>query len=166
VIISAWRIVPTEHQAVAFSGDGARLNPGRWNGAGVPVVYAAGSISLAMLEMLVHLREATTLPDYRLIEVQFDESLLTAINADQLPRNWRRDPAPSILKQFGDDWVRERGSVILRVPSAITGEPNYLINPAHPQFSELRIGRAQKVEFDSRLLPESLAPKSKRRRKR
>lgn len=42
---------------MAFSGIGAKQNPGRWNSAEVPMVYAAESLSLAMLEMLVHLDE-------------------------------------------------------------------------------------------------------------
>jgi len=166
VNVSAWRIVAKEHQLAAFTGEGARLNPGRWNSAGVPIVYTAGSISLAILEMLVHLREATILPEYRLIEVQFDSSLLAAIDVNRLPRNWRRDRPPVSLKQLGDEWIRDQRSVVLRVPSAITDEPNYLLNPLHPQFVALRIGEPKKLDLDARLLPESLAPKAKPKRKR
>jgi RES domain-containing protein len=131
----------------------------------VPLVYTAGSISLAILEMLVHLREATTLPDFRLFEVTFDESLLGAIDFRRLPRNWRSDRPPLILKKIGDDWFRNQRSVVLCVPSAITDEPNYLVNPLHPQFGELRIRDAKKLVIDARLLPESLAAKRQPKRK-
>jgi RES domain-containing protein len=140
--------------------------PGRWNSAGVSVVYAAASISLAILEVLVHLREATTMPDYLLIEARFDESLLAVIDESQLPPNWRRDPAPKTLKQFGDDWIMQQRSVVLRVPSSITGEPNYLLNPLHPQFQAVQIGTPQALVLDPRLLPESLLAKPGRKRRR
>ena len=50
---TVWRLVTARFADTAFSGDGARLYGGRWNRKGVPLVYAAGSQSLAMLEMLV-----------------------------------------------------------------------------------------------------------------
>jgi hypothetical protein len=56
--------------------------------------------------------------------------------------------------------------VALRVPSAITGEPNYLLNPSDPRFREVEIGAPQRLVLDPRLLPESLSAKSGRRRKR
>ena len=48
----------------ALDGEGARLWGGRWNSAGRPMVYAAASPSLAVLEVLVHLDlPAELLPD-------------------------------------------------------------------------------------------------------
>ena len=37
--VVAWRLVRQRHAATAFSGEGARIFEGRWNSAGVPVVY-------------------------------------------------------------------------------------------------------------------------------
>ena len=48
-----WRLVTPRFARTAFSGEGARLYGGRWNRKGVPMVYTAGSLSLAVLEMLV-----------------------------------------------------------------------------------------------------------------
>ena len=164
--VSAWRIVRKEHLAVAFTGEGAQLYPGRWNSPGVSMVYTAGSISLAMLEILVHLRGVTRLPEYRLVEVRNDESLVADIEASQLPRGWRRYPPPAGCRRLGDEWARQQRSAVLRVPSVITGEPNYLLNPAHLQFADLEIGKAHRLALDARLLPESLQPQVKPRRKR
>ena len=61
----AWRIVSARFQAQAFDGEGARLHGGRWNNPGARVVYCAGSVSLATLEMLVHLPGSALLPSYR-----------------------------------------------------------------------------------------------------
>jgi RES domain-containing protein len=155
---SAWRIVQREHLAEAFTGEGARLYGGRWNSLGVSVVYAAGSISLAVLEMLVHLQGAGRLPDYRLIEAQFDESLIQVLNRARLPRGWRWFPPPTKLRQMADRWVRAARSAVLQVPSVLTGEPNFLLNPAHPDFARIRIGKPVRLALDTRLLPDSLRP--------
>lgn len=57
---SSWRIISAEYKNDAFSGEGARINGGRWNSKGVSVVYTAGSLSLALIEMLVNLARAET----------------------------------------------------------------------------------------------------------
>ena len=54
-MLRAWRIVKAKHAATAFSGEGAVLTGGRWNSRGVRVVYASSTLSLAVLESLVHL---------------------------------------------------------------------------------------------------------------
>jgi RES domain-containing protein len=158
---SAWRIVQREHLAEAFTGAGASLYGGRWNSTGVGVVYTAGSISLAVLEMLVHLQGAGRVPDYRLIEIQFDDSLIQILNRARLPRGWRRYPPPAKLRQIGDHWIRAARSAVLQVPSVLTGEPNFLLNPAHADFSRIKVGKAARLALDARLLPDSLRPHRK-----
>ena len=118
----------------------------------MPVIYAAGSISLAVLELLVHMESAPTTPEYRLIELGFDESLVTAVDVRRLPRNWQRDPAPRVLQEIGNRWVRRGRSAVLRVPSAITAEPNYLLNPAHADFAKIVVGRPTVFRLDARLV--------------
>ena len=51
----AWRIVHQDFVASAFDGEGARSTGGRWNSEGTPLVYTAGTLSLALLEIIVHL---------------------------------------------------------------------------------------------------------------
>jgi RES domain-containing protein len=48
---TVWRLLTARFAESAFSGEGARLYGGRWNHKGVPMVYTAGSQSLAMLEL-------------------------------------------------------------------------------------------------------------------
>jgi RES domain-containing protein len=165
LIQSAWRIVREEHLATAFSGEGSSLYPGRWNKAGVSIVYASGSIALAMLEILVRVRGVHRLPAYYIAELRFDETFVERCDFGRLPIGWNRDPPPSGCAQMGDEWVRGIRSVVLCVPSAITGESNYLLNPLHPQFGEVQIGAPELITIDSRLLPDSLVSKRKRRRK-
>jgi RES domain-containing protein len=53
-----WRIaahVPGEYPATDITGEGARRHGARWNSVGVPAVYAAYTVSTAVLESLAHL---------------------------------------------------------------------------------------------------------------
>jgi RES domain-containing protein len=53
---------------------------------------------------------------------------------------------------IGDDWVNSARSALLALPSVITGETNYLINPAHRDFRKITIGPPEPFNLDSRLL--------------
>ena len=149
----AWRIVQAHVVDSAFTGEGAHRYGGRWNSKGYAGIYTSSSISLAILEVLVHIQIYDILEEYVYIPVEFDQKLSLAWNLDDLPDNWNRDPSPQAAKQLGDFWVESRQSVILEVPSAIVPtEKNYLINPAHPDFGKLKIGKPTKFGFDTRLL--------------
>jgi RES domain-containing protein len=155
-MITGWRIVKTRYTSSAFDGEGARLYGGRWNSPGTRMVYTAESISLAILEMLVHLDDSNTLSSYSLCSAQFDEPLVTSIKINELPPNWREYPTLPRLQQIGDQWIKSQASVVLRVPSVVVEtESNYLINPSHPDFSLVKLGKPKPYEFDSRLRPRS-----------
>lgn len=148
-----WRIFKSRRVRSAFDGEGARLYGGRWNSPGTRVVYVAGSASLAVLEVLVHLGDAGVLSSYSLCAVEFDDGLIEPLDRSGLPADWRSYPAPSGLRGIGDAWVRSQSSVVLEVPSAVVErESNYLINPEHPDFASLNVGEPEPFEFDSRLL--------------
>lgn len=147
----AWRIVQAHVADRAFDGEGSRLYGGRWNSKGFAVVYTSGSISLAILEVLVHIPTYDILDEYVYIPVEFDQRFVYSLDPDELPANWDKDPSPQANKQIGDSWVESQRSLILEVPSAIVPtEINFLINPAHPDFGKLKIGKPEKFEFDPR----------------
>ena len=151
--LSAWRIIKAKHAAEAFSGEGAKSAGGRWNGPGTAVVYTSDSASLAMLEILVHFQSPELLKRYVLFEVQFDDSLVEAIDGEVLPRTWRKYPPPLAVQRAGDIWVAGGSSAVLKVPSVIVPAGwNYLLNPAHADFAAIAIGSRQPTKFDPRLL--------------
>jgi RES domain-containing protein len=153
VSITAWRIVKARHAARAFDGEGARLEGGRWNSAGTPLVYTSESAALAALELLVHLEWGPILSAYVLIPCRFDEGLVSRLDRSRLPKDWRAYPAPHDLQAMGDGWARKNESAVLEVPSAvIEAESNYLINPRHPDFGAIRVMKPVGFEFDVRLL--------------
>ncbi len=152
-MLTAWRIVKKRHGARAFGGEGARLFGGRWNSPGLAVVYVASTRALAVLEMAVRLDRSTLLTSFVLIPCEFHEKLVIAVDRAVLPMNWRRDPAPPELAAIGDLWIKKVRSAVLAVPSAIIeAEINFLLNPAHPDFSKISIGDPEAFEFDPRLM--------------
>ncbi|HLA10982.1 MAG TPA: RES family NAD+ phosphorylase [Pyrinomonadaceae bacterium] len=150
---TAWRIVKTRFAAQAFDGEGARLNGGRWTSVGVRMIYTAGSISLAVLELVVHLENTDVLPSYSLCAVHFDNAVVTSLDRSRLPDNWATSPPPPELFAIGDAWIAGQSSVVLEVPSAVVeSETNYLMNPAHPDFKSLTIDPPRPFMLDQRLL--------------
>lgn len=148
--VSAFRIAKKKHASTAFSGEGARLAGARWNSPGVAVVYGSATLSLAALELLVHIDSPAILEHYVAFEFQFDDTLLET--AKPLPNNWKVEPPPASTQRIGDRWVDELRSVALRVPSAVIPEEfNYVLNPEHPDFSRIEIGRAKRFRFVHRL---------------
>ena len=68
-------------------------------------------------------------------------------------RYWGEAQHARSRSRIGDAWVREARSAMIALPSVIiSGEPNYLINPAHPDFKKISIGKPETFAFDSRLL--------------
>jgi RES domain-containing protein len=152
VSVSTWRIIKPKHAKAAFTGEGARLYGGRWNSPGVPAIYTADSRALAVLEVLVHLDAPALLDRYELIEVEMDPSLILTLELNEFPRNWRETPPPTRLQEIGDAWFIAGKSVALRVPSAlIPRESNILLNPKHPDFEKVRIGKPFGFQYDARL---------------
>ncbi len=155
-MITAWRICPAGRVRTAFSGEGAFLYGGRWNSPGVSVVYTSAARSLAALEMLVHLDDPNDLAALKFVVIPVEVPEGCIGEASRLPRNWWMYPAPSSSARIGDAWIASGDSPVLRVPSAVVREEwNYLMNPAHPAFSKLKIGKPKRFAFDSRLLPRS-----------
>ncbi len=152
MIRTGWRIVPEELAANAFDGEGARLFGGRWNSIGMPMVYAAEHLSLAALEVRVHIDRTSLKKRYKCITFEFDERLMKALPAASLPKHWQQEPPSPSLQAVGDHWLASADSVILAVPSVIIpAEYNFLLNPRHPDFKKVKLGKPRDFSFDYRL---------------
>jgi RES domain-containing protein len=150
--LKAWRICNKNYAASAFSGEGAYRYAGRWNSAGVRVVYLGATPSISVLEALVHVSSLSALATLEnvIIPVEFDDSLVAGILV--LPPDWDDFPAPVSTAAIGDQWIASGRSLILRVPSAVLSlEDNYLLNPAHPDISKVVFGSAVPIIIDIRL---------------
>jgi len=148
----AWRIVKQKHAATAFSGEGAAKTGGRWNSRGVAVVYTSSTKSLAALESLVHLIPLVRFR-YVAIRVGFNDALVEIVPSKALPSDWSVEPPSPSSQRLGDAWVRAARSAVLALPSVIvSGELNFLLNPAHPDFKKIALGKPESFTFDPQLL--------------
>jgi RES domain-containing protein len=117
------------------------------------MVYTAGSLSLAALEILVHLDAPEILGRYVSIPVRFDDSICARPDPASLPADWAREPAPLSTQALGSQWVEEARCAVLAVPSVVVRmEWNFLINPNHPDIDRIEIGVAADFRFDPRLV--------------
>jgi RES domain-containing protein len=91
--------------------------------------------------------------DLVLVPVDLPEEVgVEVVARGQLPLGWRKTPGPEALARLGSDWVRSRRSLALSVPSAVVPqERNYLLNPAHPDFARVVVGRREPFSFDPRM---------------
>jgi RES domain-containing protein len=148
---SAWRLTKARYLETAWDGEGAKRVGGRWNSPGTAVVYVSATLSLALVETLVHLPSGV-LPAYTAVPIEFEESLVETLRPGDLPPAWRSHTAPSETRAKGDAWARSARSAMLRVPSVVVPiEFNYVVNPAHPAFRRIQIGRPMPFPFDPRL---------------
>jgi RES domain-containing protein len=137
------------------------LNPpgvaARWNAAGQRVVYTGGSLALSCLEMVVHKSGASLASgDLSVSIININDSLIideiTSVKLFALHDQWNQIINYPVTQQIGNKWLRDGGSAILKVPSAIIDlEYNYLINPDHPDFSKIEIASVSDFKFDPRL---------------
>jgi RES domain-containing protein len=147
-----WRICRRRYAAEAATGEGAGLVGGRWNSHGVRVVYASTSLALAAVETFVNLEPNLQPTDLVSIEGEIPDALeIGRLDTKRLPAQWyeTRDEA---LRRFGDEWIRGGETVALLVPSAaIRNEWNVLLNPAHPDFSKIKLQEPRTFVFDARM---------------
>ena len=151
--IRVWRVVKKKHADEAFSGQGAFKFGGRWNSIGTRLVYTSDSLALAAIEILTGGISIGLLERYVKIPVDFDGSLVETLAIAGIPKEWSKYPPSNKTQIIGDDWVRGSKSVLLKVPSVVIKEEfNYLMNPAHPDFKKLLIGKPDDFSFDKRLI--------------
>jgi RES domain-containing protein len=126
----------------AFDTTGSFRQPGRWHSAGTRVIYAAEHISLAVLETLIH-AGGRKIPPRSITRIHFRDGV------EIEPADWLEMP---VSQEWGDRWVREARTVVLRVPSIAVNhlESNFVLNPAHPDFSLIERDAAEEFAFNPR----------------
>src|SRR5947199_10826692 len=115
--VVGWRIVKEKHAKTAFSGEGARIFEGRWNSAGVRMVYCSEHLSLAALEILVHTQPVMIRDKFRVFRVTWDEKMTTTNNLKKLPKDCNAQPPNLISKNIGYECVKYDRTAVMVVPS-------------------------------------------------
>jgi len=125
-----------------FDSTGSFLQPGRWHPRGTHVIYAAEHASLAVLETLIH-AGGRKIPPRSMTRIEIPDNL--SIES----ASWMEMPAS---QQFGEQWVKEARSAVLRVPSIAVNkmESNFVLNPRHSDFARIKHAAAEPFVFDTR----------------
>jgi RES domain-containing protein len=132
-----------------LAGEGARLYGGRYNPKGVPAVYAAESISLAALEVLVHVEKSEIPDDYVALGIEVHRRQIQSLSAEAARRleGFASGETPSV-EIFQREFYEHP---VLRVPSVIIPrEYNYILLPGATDF-DARVLWVEPFQFDRRL---------------
>lgn len=134
--MNAWRIVLRKFgrtSRAAFGGLSGFSVDGRWHTAGRHLDYAAQSLSLAILERLVHYKRFDALEPHVLYVIDVPDAAIESARVP--PQGWDGDEPVRTAQAIGDNWYDERRSPALVVPSAVTpGEYNLIINSRHSDW--------------------------------
>jgi RES domain-containing protein len=154
-----WRIATEtrDYKANDLSGAGSATSPGRWNAAGEHVVYAAPTLSLAVLETAAHL-DSAGLPLNRFvvrIEVPADVfAMREEFDPATLDPAWNAIPAGRASAEAGSRWYRAGEAPILLAPSVIVPEERVaIVNARHPAASRIAATTVRRFSYTTLFRP-------------
>jgi len=126
---------------------------GRWNSAGNKVLYAAESIPLAFLEIMVRRQGVGFNNDFQIMIISIlDPVSMEVVNLADLSPTWRDPNDYSACLPLGDRWFREAKSIALKVPSAVMPEAyNYVINTMHADYNQVSLAGVTNLVPDPRI---------------
>lgn len=105
-------------------------------------MYTAEHASLAALETLIH-AGGGHIPRRAITRIRIPDDLrIEAASWMEMPESQR----------FGDRWVAEGRTAVLRVPSIAVNrmESNFVLNPRHADFSRIEHENPEEFVFDPR----------------
>ncbi len=149
-----YRIARQKHSE-ELSGLGAFFNGGRWNSKGTEMIYTASNRSLAMAEVLVHLKIREVIFDFCMMEIFIPDSIpILQLSLDDLPIGWNSIiEYKKSIQEIGDHFCLDNKHGLMRVPSAVVKDDwNILINSMSTWFNEIKIVHVEPFPFDGRLL--------------
>jgi RES domain-containing protein len=158
-----YRLYRSRRRSVAFQGEGSQISGGRWNLPGTPLVYTSETLSLCFLELLVHLDpKQLALAELGLeycVAYIADGAPVLETRLSDLPRDWNAIPWSNSTQELGTRWMQSLKYLAVSVPSVVIAtERNILLNPAHPEFSKVKIGSPAPFRVDLRLFQSRADP--------
>jgi RES domain-containing protein len=134
------------HRLARAAGDytGAMLAGGGWNPIGTPMLYTARHLSLACIEVLVHLDKSQLPRDYVWSRAQLSNppEVLFFGNLNHV----------GSCQAAGHRWVAAGNQLAIQVPSIVIPEEfNILLNPNHAHYHDLAWSEPLPFRFDPRL---------------
>ena len=149
-----WRVAAEtrSYGATDLSAAGAAKSPGGWNDFGEPVVYAAMTISMAVLETAAHVVDLGLPLNRYVVEIDIPDLVWgrrAEVDSDSLPKTWSSIPAGRTSVAVGSKWLKSQATLVLLVPSVIVPEESTaLLNPTHPDAGLARARVVRSVEYN------------------
>jgi RES domain-containing protein len=149
-----YRIVHRKYAADPYSGKGGLHAASRWASRGRRVSYASESLALAAVEKIAGAGHLNRLGEMVYVAADLDRQAVRTLSREERPAGWDEQPPSLASREVGDEWLSQRASVALRVPSVVLPEGwNYVLNPAHADFgTALSIHEPQQLRLDPRVL--------------
>jgi RES domain-containing protein len=135
-----------------LTGEGARLNSGRWNHKLTPCIYTSENRALALLEYTVNVNIDDIPRALSITSVEIPDSGIEELKQADLPGDWTQVPAPSSAKDLGTNLLKAAARPILKIPSSIISkEFNYILNPLHVDSKSFKILSVEDFVYDVRI---------------
>lgn len=136
-----------------ISGKGAEIFGGRWNPAGIAALYTSQNRALAVLELLVHSPKELIPPHHVLLEIEIPKTLTEKIlPVNELDKRWSVLQVEDWTQHTGLKYFRDYDALGIIVPSVIINmENNIVLNPAHKDYTSIKIIDSLDFKFDERL---------------
>ena len=141
-----YRITQAQH-ANDISGAGGLYGNSRFHKKGRLILYASQHVSLAAVEYCRKARIAKPVIPYRImtIEIPDDVKMLVLKDMDVIA-----DKTKALA--YGMKWLNEGKYMALKVRSVmIPQEYNFVLNPAHPRYREVKLVKTEPFVFDARM---------------
>ena len=134
-----------------LTGNGARINGGRWNHPGTACMYTSESRALAVLEYTVNVTIHDIPRSLSIVTLEIPDDIAD-FPITSLPGDWAAAPAPSSTKDFGTAALSVNVHPVLCFPSAIIPiEYNYVLNPLHPGSKNFKVLDVADFIYDVRI---------------
>lgn len=134
-----------------LSGSGAmKMSSNGWNSQGTPMLYTAESAALCAVELYSYVPPSSPPLDYWLQMIVIPDVDIAEVDPGFYQTDWIDQKNES--QAIGDEFIRSNKYLILKVASAwIYPCFNYLINPMHTEFKNVRLMDAIPFPFDGKL---------------
>ena len=117
------------------------------------MIYTASNRALACLENVVHRSGEGLARNFKIMTIQIPDRLkMDEIFLKDLPEQWFEVQNYILTQQLGDKWLENAETSILKIPSAIIPlENNFVLNPFHRDFKNIKIKSVKDFIFDPRI---------------
>lgn len=135
-----------------YDGSGAALEGARWNSPGRLLIYASEHYATAILEKLVHAGRTQLPGAHHAAAIEIPDDVSSEQFDPRAVEGWDSEDSAA-ARAYGDEWHAAGRTAVLIVPS-LPGQPierNFIINPAHPDASRIRVRPTFDVVWDGRL---------------